>query len=230
MGLNGLIVTNPIGTPIYANVSGTKLDEDTTLVDGFLAAIRSTSSQFITSSSLGIEEMVLKNFKILYRHLDLCTFIGIFDLRDTFRNAEPAMEFIVYAFLAKYRKHVHGEEAYSISTFLDFDTFLNGWRNAKDKDMRKWAEAIRSSPLQRILNKLVDFFPIRELVKISPSLLKNVGQHLILVDHDITNDMETQILAELKNKTDVVYGPEMFDNLEKDVKKQLEAADISEWR
>lgn len=224
MGLNGLVVTNPIGTIIYANVSGTELDKDMSLIEGFVKAIQSTSKQFIRSSSHDIREMMLEDFKILYRHLNLCTFIGIFDAKDTLKNAEPVMEFIIYAILVKYRKYVRGEEAYNISTFLDFDTIFDSWRNSKDKDLRKWSEKVLSSPLQCILNKLVDFFPIREIVKINPWLLKNVGQHLILVDIDLTNEVEAQILTELKNKTDIVYGPEMFDNIEKEVKKQLEAA------
>ncbi len=225
MGMNGLIVTNPIGIPIYANVSGTRLDEDTSLVDGFLKAIRGTSDQFISTSCDDIQEMVLKSFKILYRHLAPCTFIGIFDARDTLKSVEPVMEFIIYAFLARYRKHVRGEEAYCISTFLDFDSFLGGWRNAKEKDLSRKAADLHTTLLQHMLNKLVDFFPIRELVKINPRLLKNVGHHLILVDIDIPKDVETQILAELKNKTDLVYGPEMFEALKKDTTIQLGTTD-----
>jgi len=66
---------------------------------------------------------------------------------------------------------------------------------------------------------LVNFFPSPDLVKINPSILKNIGKKLIWVDSRIEQGEEDPILAELKKKTELIYGPGMFESVERDVKK-----------
>ncbi len=222
MGLNGFIVMDTGGAPIYCNLLYTKLAVDPALITGFLSAVQSFSKQLSADAGSGISEMTMHNMKILYRNLENYNFIGLVDPNDNMKSVEPIMEHLICIFLGKYRKLLRGNQIQDLSTFSGFDLFFEKWRLAKEKDLQKIIENSSPSVLQGTLNKLVNFFPSPDLVKINPNVLKNIGKKLIWVDSRIEQGEEDRILGELKKKTEVIYGPGTFESVEREVKKNME--------
>jgi hypothetical protein len=222
MGLNGFIVMDAGGAPIYCNVHYTKLAVDPALITGFLSAVQTFAKQLVSDAGAGISEMTMHNMKILYRNLENYNFIGLVDPADNLKTVEPIVEHLICIFLGKYRKHLYGGQIHDQSHFSSFDLFFEKWRLAKEKDLQKVIENSSPTILQGTLNKLVNYFPSPDLVKISPNLLKNIGKKLIWVDSRIEPGEEGRILSELKKKTEVIYGSGAFESVDRDVKKNVE--------
>jgi hypothetical protein len=195
---------------------------DPALITGFLSAVQTFSKQLVSDAGAGISEMTMHNMKILYRNLENYNFIGLVDPTDTIKSVEFVMEHIICIFLGKYRKHLRGGQIQDMSAFSGFDLFFEKWRLAKEKDLQKVIENSSPTVLQGTLNKLANFFPSPDLVKINPKLLKSIGKKLIWVDSRIEPGEETHILAELKRKTEVIYGSGTFESVEREVKKNVE--------
>jgi hypothetical protein len=222
MGLNGFIVMDAGGAPVYCNVHYTKLAVDPALITGFLSAVQTFAKQLVTDAGAGISEMTMHNMKILYRNLENYNFIGLVDTTDSIKSVEPVMEHLICIFLGKYRHALRSAQIQDMSVFSSFDLFFEKWRLAKEKDLQKIIENSSPTVLQGTLNKLVNFFPLPDLVKINPKLLKNIGKKLIWVDSRIEPGEENRILTELKKKTEVIYGSGTFESVERDVKKNVE--------
>ena len=222
MGLRGFIVMVGVGIPVYANVSGTALDTDPSLVKNFLLAIQALAQQLSVSSGIEIKEMLVNDLKVLYRNIHNATFIGLFDQRDSLKNSEPVMESIISKFLVLYRDKLKGDQAFAQAMFFKFDEIVEKWRTASEKDILRWAESSFTSTLHGILNKLVNFFPIADLIKINPNVLKNVGRHMIWISRDLSAIEEAAIYNELKERASRVYGPGMLESIEQDVKAIME--------
>lgn len=226
MGLNGLIVIDQAGTPLYSNLHYTKLGMQPALIAGFISAIQTFSTQLSADSSSGISEMTMQNIKLLYRHLESYTFVGLIDPNNKIKDIEPILENIICAFLAKYHKYLCEETMQDTSKFQNFDLFFEKWRAAKEKDLAKYCENASPTLLQGALNKLVNFFPTSDLLKINPQVMKSIGRKLIWVDTKISSDDEANIYNELKKRTDMIYGPEMFENVITEVKKNLQTQEL----
>jgi hypothetical protein len=222
MALNGLIVMDQGGVPLYSNLHYTKLAIQPALVAGFLSAIQTFSTQLSSDSTAGISEMTMQNIKLLYRNIEKYLFVGLIDPNDKIKDIEPILENMICAFLAKYHKYLCVDQMQDSSVFSSFDLFFEKWRGAKEKDLAKWCENASPTLLQGTLNKLTNFFPSSDLLKINTAVLKNIGKKLIWVDTNITSEDESKIFNELKKRTESVYGPGTFENVVKDVKKNLE--------
>jgi hypothetical protein len=222
MGLNGFLVMAPGGTALYSNLAATKLVIEPALIAGFLSAIQSFSNQIASDASGNINEMTMQDIKILYRYMEGFTFIGLVDTNDKVKDIESIMEYFICAFLAKYRKHLTHGTIYDVSSFAGFDEFFEKWRKGKEKDLQKWCEQVSPTLLQGVINKLANYIPAAELVKIKASLLKNIGRKLIWVDVHITEPEEAEIFTELRKKVSTLYGPGMFEKLVAEARKNLE--------
>ena len=223
MGLNGLIVMeSAAGVPLYTNLHYTKLAIDPALVAGFLSAIQSFSTQLTDDSTAGISEMTMQNIKLLYRHIEKYTFVGLIDPNDKIKDIESILENIICAFLARFHKYLCSDEMQDTNVFLSFDMFFEHWRGAREKDLARYCESSSPTLLQGTLNKLVNFFPSTDILKINPKVLKKIGKKLIWVNTNISPEDESKIFNELKQRTETVYGPGTFENIVKDVKKNLE--------
>ncbi len=227
MGLRGFIVMMGAGIPVYANVTGTALDADPSLVKNFLLAIQALAQQLSDSSGIDIKEMLVNDLKVLYRHINNATFIGLFSQRDNLRNSEPVIESLIATFLVMHRDKLKGDQVFTPSMFFKFDDIMEKWRIASEKDIIRWAENSYTSPLHGILNKLVNFFPIEDLVKINPIVLKNVGRHMIWINRDLSVIEEAAIYNELKERTSRVYGPGLLESIEHDVKAIMEKSHVN---
>jgi hypothetical protein len=222
MGLNGFIVMAPGGIPMYSNLSATKLAIEPTLIAGFLSAVQSFSLQLTTDSVDGINEMTIHDMRILYRYMEGFTFIGIVDATDKKKDIESVMEYIICGFLARYRTQLKDAQIHEMSAFSGFDAFFEKWRKAKEKELQKWCERVSPTPLQGVLNLLINYFPAAELVHINPSALKIIGQKLLWVDVHITESAEGEIFTVLRKKVASIYGPGMLEKLVAEAKKNLE--------
>jgi hypothetical protein len=226
MGLNGFIVMAPGGIPVYSNLSATKLAIEPTLIAGFLSAIQSFSLQLTSGAVDGINEMTMHDMRILYRHMEGFTFIGIVDTSDKIKEIESVMEYIICGFLARYREQLQNDQIHETTAFSAFDAFFVKWRKAKEKELQKWCERVSPTLLQGVLNLLVNYFPAAELVHINPSVLKIIGQKLLWVDVHITESAEGEIFTVLRKKVASIYGPGMFEKLVAEAKKNLETQSL----
>jgi hypothetical protein len=226
MGLNGFIVMAPGGTPIYSDISATKLAIEPTLIAAFLSAIQSFSRQLTADSAGGINEMTMHDMKILYRYMEGYTFIGIVNSSDKIKDIEPVMEYIICAFLAKYRKQLQTGQMHDTSEFSGFDAFFEKWRKGKEKDLQRWCEQVSPTLLQGVLNLLINYFPAAELVHVNPMLLKIIGHKLLWVDVNITEPAEAEIFTALRKKVVSIYGPGMFEKLVADARKNMETQSL----
>ncbi|HME52963.1 MAG TPA: hypothetical protein VKM55_12150 [Candidatus Lokiarchaeia archaeon] len=226
MGLNGFIVIDQAGTPLYSNLHYTKLGMQPALIAGFISAIQTFSTQLSTDNSSGISEMTMQNIKLLYRHLESYTFVGLIDPSDKIKDIEVILENIICAFLAKYHKYLCEDTIQDTAKFQGFDLFFEKWRAAKEKDLAKYCENSSPTLLQGTLNKLVNFFPTSDLLKINPQVLKSIGRKLIWVDTKISSEDESAIFSELRKRTDTIYGPGMFETVTKEVKKNLQTQEL----
>ncbi|MEX2684403.1 MAG: hypothetical protein Q6373_022725 [Candidatus Sigynarchaeota archaeon] len=222
MGLNGFIVMDAGGAPIYCNVHYTKLAVEPTLIAGFLSAVQTFAKQLVSDAGSGISEMTMQNMKILYRNIENYNFIGLVESDDSLKSVEPVMEHLICIFLGKFRNILRSGQIQDISHFTSFDLFFEKWRLAKEKDLQKVIENSCPTVLQGTLNKLVNFFPAPDLVKINPAILKGIGKKLIWVDSRIDQGEEDRIMSELKKKTEIIYGPGTFESVEREVKKNVE--------
>nr|MDO8116137.1 hypothetical protein [Candidatus Sigynarchaeota archaeon] len=200
----------------------TKLAVDPALIAGFLSAVQSFAKQLVSDAGSGISEMTMQNMKILYRNIENYNFIGLVEPNDSLKSVEPIMEHLICIFLGKFRKILRGGQIQDLSHFSSFDLFFEKWRLSKEKDLQKFIENSSPTVLQGTLNKLVNFFPSPDLVKINPAILKNIGKKLIWVDSRIDQGEEDRIMSELKKKTEIIYGPGTFESVERDVKKNVE--------
>jgi hypothetical protein len=223
MGLNGLIVMDTGGVPIYCNVRHTKLAVDPALITGFLSAVQAFSKQLVSDAGAGITEMSLHDMKILYRNLVNYNFICLIDPSDAARSIETVMEYLVCMFLARFREHlVDNCMLHDLAAFSSFDPVFEKWRGAKEKDLQKIVEKANPTLLQGMLNRLANYFPSPDLVKINPRALKPIGKKLVWLDSSVTKIEEDKIFLELKRKTEILYGPGMFESIEKDVLKCMQ--------
>ena len=104
MVLYGLIVLKRGGLTIYSKIAGIDLELNSVLIGGFLSAIQSFAEKFDKNKQSYIEELVLHNCRIIFRKFDIITFIGIFDPESDSATAELILEYIISAFLSKFKK------------------------------------------------------------------------------------------------------------------------------
>ena len=221
MGLRGFIVLSQGGPPIYYNIVDFDEKIDPFLFGGLFTAIKIFAKKLSGDNHYNIKEMVFQDFKIKYRLLDKLTFAGIIDPEGDPKMAETVLEYMIWAFLSKYRISLHANTSFDLRQFIEFDEFFAKYRNSKEKDLHKGLMSGPSSFLQKLLNKMVDYFPISEIVKTCPNKLIIVGNKLIWVDLNLTQDEDVQILDELKQKTKKIYGRELFETIKKDVIKTV---------
>ena len=223
MSLNGFVVLNNAGISIYSKIVDVTLIKDPLLIGGFLRMMQSFSKQILEDQyETGIKELQIQNFKIKYRQFKYLTFIGIMEQKSNTKATELILEYMIWAFLSKFRLNLQEELFVEPIGFEKFDEVFEKFRDSKEKDMKKWIENNFISTLQGILNSLENYFPITELLKINPKIITDIGKQLIWVDLKIKPEEETKILDFLKQKTAEFYGKELFDNLFKKVQSNLQ--------
>ena len=209
------------GTQIYANLKATKIGMDVNLLSGFLSAIQMFSTQLTEDSKAGIKEMTLQNIKLLYKRIQNYIFVGLVDTNDSTKNVDTVMEYVICSFMASFYKDLCQGCILETTQFSAFDAFFDKWRSAKEKDLEKWVQQLSPTLLQGVLNRILKYIPASEVVAIEPDLLYVVGKKLVWVARDITPEQEAGILGTIQKKLDVVYGPGMFESIEKDAKSHL---------
>jgi len=225
LSLNGLVVLDKAGISIYSKIVDITLKKDPLLIGGFLTAMQSFSKHMTGNQhETGIQELQMKNFKIKYRQFKYLTFIGIIDQTSNIKTAEIILEYMIWAFLSKFRLNLQEELIVETTGFEKFDEFFEKFKDSKEKELKKWVENNFTSALQGILNSLENYFPITELLKINPEMITVIGKKLIWVDYKINPEEETKILDFLRQKTAEFYGKELFDNLLKKVQSNLQIA------
>lgn len=212
------------GASIYSKIVGIDIKLDPALMGGFLTAIQSFAKEINDSKESYIKEMSLQNMRMMYRQFEHITFVGIIDPKSNPKASELILEYMIWAFLLKFKMTLKYDDLKELSQFSEFDGFFEKFRNSKEKDLQKWLEKKTCSNLQGILNKLTNYFPISELVKIDPKKLIIIGKKLIWVDLNISQEEEERIINELRKRTSEIYGTQIFETIEKETLKNTNLA------
>ena len=222
MVLYGLIVLNKGGLTIYSKFVGIELELDSNILGSFLSAIQSFAKKFEKNEQSYIKEIILHNFKIKFRQFDIITFIGVTDPESDSATAELILEYVISAFLSKFRRLLSKKKLSVIvpSKFVKFDNFFKKYRNSSEKQLKEWLEERPPSLLQGIINKLIDFFPISQIIKLNPQKLTVIGKRLIWVVSDIKPGEEIELFERLRKHTIDIYGKKVFKSIQEEVKKK----------
>ncbi len=221
MTINGFIVMDQGGIAIYSNTVGMNMALDPLLVGGFLNAIQSFAREFDGSKESYIKELTMQNVRIMYRQIEFMTFVGMVDQKADSKTSELILEYLILAFLSKFRGCLKENALLETSQFCAFNEAFEQHRDSKEKDLKKWLESSDTSLLQGVLNKMINYFPISELLTIDSKNLTVIGKKIIWVSMKIKPTEEENILNELKKKMERIYGPGMYESLEKDVKNKI---------
>jgi hypothetical protein len=222
LSLYGFIVLNEGGSTIYSKIVNDQLDWDPVLFGPLLEAIQIFARNLDPTKNLDIEEMVILGSKLQYRHFENLNFIGILDSKTATKTADIVLEYMIWAFLSRFRSILEkGKEVFETTHFKDFDDIFLKYRIAKEKKLKKWLEKQPCSKLQGILNKMINFFPISEIIKINENRLKIIGKRLIWVDINIKSEEISEITNELERKTASIYGPGLFETIDNEVEENL---------
>lgn len=222
MSLNGFIVLNEGGSTIYSKIVGDQFDFDPELFGPLLEAIQVFARNLDTTKNIGIEEMVILGHKLKYRHFENLNFIGIIDPKTQPKAADIVLEYMIWAFLSRFRSILEENEViFETTHFKEFDDIFLRYRIAKEKNLKKWLENQPCSKLQGILNKMTNFFPISELIKINHNRLKIIGKRLIWVDINIKSEEVFKIFNELETKTTSIYGPDLLKTIKQEVEENM---------
>ncbi len=223
MILNGFLVLDPSGIPIYSKTTALDLKLDTVLIGGFLSAVQSFARELSDDHDSYIKEMKVQNLSILYRQLEMATFIGITkDIAD-YKGAQVILEHMILAFLSKFRDILKSGDLSEISQFNSFDDVFLKFCTSKEKVLEKWVqkECEASGLLQGILNSLINYFPVKELVKLDKQNLNIIGDHLIWVKLNIDPDKEKHLIEILREKTSKIYGSKMFEKIVESAQEKM---------
>ncbi len=201
---------------------------DTNLMGGFLTAVQIFVQGLIDDSESYIKVMTIQNITILYRQLEIATFIGISGNSSDVKSAQVILEYMILIFLSKFRNIIKSGVLSEVSQFKLFDDLFLKFCTSKEKYLNKWVqkECATSSVLQGILNNLINYFPIRDLVKLNVSKINTIGKKLIWVNLNIKPQEEKRIIDVLREKTSRIYGPKMFDTILKSVEEKISKTDL----
>jgi len=224
MSLDGFIVLTKGGIPLYSKTAEMDLTVNTVLLGGFLTAIQTFAHELDDSKDTYIRELKMQNFNLMYRQVDIGTFLGIANPNVKFKSAEMLLEYLILIFLSRFRTILIEDDTPDINQFNVFDDTFLKLRSWKEKNIKKWFEKefTSSNLLQGILNNLINYFPINELVKLSPDNLIILGKRLIWVSFNISLEEEKRITNELEAKTSQIYGADIFTSIKKKVQSDLE--------
>lgn len=221
MSLKGFMVLNEGGSTIYSKFVDLKFDADPEIFGPLLEAIQIFSRNLDPNRNHGIEELVVFGEKLLYRNFENLTFIGIIEPTMNPKTGHLILEHIIYGFFSKFRSKLeHRKNIFITSDFKEFDSLFLKFRNAKEKQLKNWLEKMPTSKLHMILNKMTNYFPYSEIIKINPERLKIIGKKLIWVEININSDESSEILEKLKSKTASIYGPSLFTSILNEVEKK----------
>ncbi|MHA2008315.1 MAG: hypothetical protein ACXABO_11815 [Promethearchaeota archaeon] len=223
MSLDGLIVIDTGGIPIFSKMIGIDTKAQMTLISGFLSAIQTFAKSINDNGEYSIKQMDLQNFKVMYRNIEGKTFVGIVNQSKNIKEADIIFEYMIWGFLSKYRELLKPDAVYKPSVFNEFESLFEKFRASSEKKLKKWIQKNSEGKhvLQGILNKLINFFPINELIKYNPKKLTVIGNRLIWVSLQTEPEEVQRILDNLKEKTSQVYGSEMFDLIKNEVTQRI---------
>ncbi len=211
-----MLVMDRSSAPIYSKFLDPNFNMDPAMMAGLMSAIQMFASEISTGS---IKEFAMQNMKILYRQIEGFTFLGLVDNDNKIKHIDLILEYIIWVFLAKYKGQLAIPNAiHDLEAFRSFDEVFLQFQSAKEKELQRCVENTSTGLLQCMLNKLANLFPVTELIGVS-DVLKIIGKKLVWVDINIPGSEEARIMTLLKQKTDMVYGPGMFDSIKQEIIK-----------
>ncbi len=214
MVLNGLIILKEGGIPFYSKFVDINITMDSLLLGSFFTAMQNFAKEIDENKDTFIKEMQIHELIFLYREIEFGLFVGITKDRKDLKSTTIVFEYMIWSFISKFRSALQEPDP-ELSQFQVFDDLFMEYRTSKEKELQKWLqkESIETNLLQRLLTNLLNYFPIKEIMKVNSKYLKIIGNKLILVSLKISKEEESKIIEDLKNKVAEIYGPEMFDTL-----------------
>ncbi|TFG23219.1 MAG: hypothetical protein EU529_08135 [Promethearchaeota archaeon] len=228
MSINGFIVLDIGGVPIYSKIIELDIKLNEILLGGFVSAIQSFAKKIISDVDSYIREMKLEKITLLYRQMEIGTFIGLINQESKIKALQINLEYMILAFLLKFHDLLKSKKELDLSVFEKFDKSFLKFRSAKEKELKRWIqEGLEATYLQSLLNNLINYFPIKDLIKLNPKKLTILGKKLIWVNFNITNEEENELIEALRLKTTKVYGEGVFNSIDKNVKEIIKNIEIN---
>ena len=228
MSINGFIVLDIGGVPIYSKIIDLDIKLNEILLGGFVSAIQTFAKEITSDVDSFIREMKLEKITLLYRQMEIGTFIGLTNQESKIKALQINLEYMILAFLLKFQEILKAKKELDLTTFEKFDKSFLKFRSAKEKELKRWIqEELEASYLQSLLNNLINYFPIKDLIKLNPKKLTIVGKKLIWVNFNITNEEENNLIEDLRSKTTKVYGEGVFNSIDKNVKEIIKNIEIN---
>jgi len=223
MTLNAFVVLKMGGVPIYSKIIDENIKLNSILLSGLVSAVQSFAHEITKREESYIKEMKMENLIFSYRIIEDFIFVGASSSEENIKQSKTALEYLILAFLTRYRKILRYEAFPEFYDFEEFDNFFLKYRDKREKELKKWLqkEFEMGSLLEGLLNQMINYFPIKEVVKVKQNKLIIIGNKLIAVRFDINDHEEKQIIEELKNKTHKVFGTQLFDSILKKVEEKL---------
>ena len=210
------------GVPLYSNIVEVDFKVDSILLGGLFTAIQNFAYEVCQQSY--INKMQMQNLFFYYRTIESLIFIGISTNDKNTENSQMILEYLILAFLSRYRTHLKGElHLIDLSIFSEYDLYFFKYRNSKEKNLKKWLkeEYISSNVLEGVLNQLINYFPINELAKLNEEKLTIIGNQLISVSLSICAEEEKEIFQKLKQKTSLIFGEALFNSIHSNVRSNV---------
>jgi len=228
MSINGFIVLDIGGVPIYSKIIDLDIKLNEILLGGFVSAIQTFAKEIISDVDSYIREMKLEKIVLLYRQMEIGTFIGLINQESKIKALQINLEYMILAFLLKFQDILKSKKELDLTAFEKFDKSFLKFRSAKEKELKRWIqEELEATYLQGLLNNLINYFPIKDLIKLNPKKLTIVGKKLIWVNFNITNEEENELIEALRSKTTKVYGEGVFNSIDKNVKEIIKNIEIN---
>lgn len=168
--------------------------------------------------------MQMQNLFFYYRTIESLIFIGISTDDKNTENSQMILEYLILAFLSRYRDYLKEEfHLIDLTIFSEYDFYFSQYRKSKEKNLKKWLkeEYSSSNVLEGILNHLINYFPIKELAKLNEKKLTIIGNQLISVSLSISAKEEEEIYQKLKEKTTLIFGEALFNSILSNVRSNI---------
>jgi hypothetical protein len=209
-----------MGNTFYSKILNINLNIDHYLFGNFLSSIQEFLTQIDVDNRTGIKSMKVNKFHLKFRSLEKYSFVGLIDPNKESKKDELVLEYLIFAFLSIFREELKRGLTGNPSIFSKFDRIFKKYKNAKRKKLEKMLKKLPSTYLQQLLNRLKHYLPPSEIIMLNPEKLSIVGKDLIWVSLHLTEDEEELLLKRLKEKIIPLYGQELLENIDLNIRKQ----------
>ncbi len=229
------MVVRADGTPVYVYIPGNHTTDYQLLLSGFLAALQIFAKRVISGRESSINSLSLSDELYTFRALAIKDTLGGESEFNFVLISEPSkasqedikylLECLIVGFLShnrgEYTEILRSTSEWNLSTFSDFDNFmdeviLKGWNSFK-----KSFKPQPSSLIQGILNDVKEHLPVSQILSLHQDIVV-IGNSYVWLSVFLSQEEEEVLLKKVEEQLHRLYGPGMYQSLVKEVRLRLE--------